>query len=79
MTADQGCDLGLIGLGVMGRNFALNVASHGFSVAGCDLDADKVQKMGEEKTEAELPDRRKGARNQFDEDPDGEEHNNSGA
>jgi 6-phosphogluconate dehydrogenase len=49
--ADQGCDLGLIGLGVMGRNFALNVADHGFSVAGYDLDADKVQKLGEEKTD----------------------------
>ncbi len=49
--ADQGCDLGLIGLGVMGRNFALNVADHGFSVAGCDLAADKVQKLAAEKTE----------------------------
>lgn len=50
--ADQGCDLGLIGLGVMGRNFALNVADHGFSVAGCDLAADKVQKLAAEKTES---------------------------
>ena len=29
----QGCDIGLIGLGVMGRNFVLNMADHGFSVA----------------------------------------------
>jgi len=49
MTADEGCDLGLIGLGVMGRNFALNVADHAFSVAGCDLDADKAQKLEAEK------------------------------
>jgi len=47
---NQGCDLGLIGLGVMGRNFALNVADHGFSVAGYDLDADKTKKLGEEKS-----------------------------
>ncbi|MCG6943810.1 MAG: NAD(P)-binding domain-containing protein, partial [Deltaproteobacteria bacterium] len=26
------CDLGLIGLGVMGRNFLLNLADHGFSL-----------------------------------------------
>jgi len=30
--------LGMIGLGVMGRNLALNVADHGFGVAGWDLD-----------------------------------------
>jgi 6-phosphogluconate dehydrogenase len=29
----QGCDIGLIGLGTMGRNFVLNMADHGFSVA----------------------------------------------
>jgi 6-phosphogluconate dehydrogenase len=51
MMADQGCDLGLIGLGVMGRNFALNLADHGFSAAGCDLATDKVQKLAAEKTE----------------------------
>lgn len=48
--AKQGCDLGLIGLGVMGRNFALNVADHGFSVAGYDLNAEKSKKLGEEKS-----------------------------
>jgi 6-phosphogluconate dehydrogenase len=46
----SGCDLGLIGLGVMGRNFLLNVADHGFSVAGYDLDTDKVNRLGEEKS-----------------------------
>lgn len=30
---ERGCALGLIGLGVMGRNFALNIADHGFAVA----------------------------------------------
>jgi 6-phosphogluconate dehydrogenase len=33
---------GIVGLGVMGENLALNVESHGFSVAGFDLDAKKV-------------------------------------
>jgi 6-phosphogluconate dehydrogenase len=28
----KGCDIGLLGLGVMGRNFVLNMADHGFSV-----------------------------------------------
>ena len=27
------CDIGLYGLAVMGQNFALNMASHGFKVA----------------------------------------------
>jgi 6-phosphogluconate dehydrogenase len=33
---------GIVGLGVMGENLALNIESHGFSVAGFDLDAKKV-------------------------------------
>jgi 6-phosphogluconate dehydrogenase len=33
--------MGMVGLGVMGGNLALNLASNGFSVAGYDLDADK--------------------------------------
>lgn len=34
---------GIIGLGVMGENLALNIESHGFSVVGYDLDAAKVE------------------------------------
>ncbi len=34
-------DFGMIGLGVMGRNLLLNMADHGFSVVGFDLDAQK--------------------------------------
>ena len=30
----QDCDIGMIGLGVMGRNLALNMLDHGFRVAG---------------------------------------------
>jgi 6-phosphogluconate dehydrogenase len=33
---------GIVGLGVMGRNLALNVADRGFQVAGFDLDASKT-------------------------------------
>ncbi|HZH33548.1 MAG TPA: NADP-dependent phosphogluconate dehydrogenase [Pyrinomonadaceae bacterium] len=34
-------EFGMIGLGVMGRNFLLNVADSGFSCVGYDLDAEK--------------------------------------
>lgn len=34
-------DLGLIGLGVMGANLGLNIAEHGFTVAGYDRDSGK--------------------------------------
>lgn len=34
--------LGMVGLGVMGRNLLLNMADHGFAVAGYDRDPDKV-------------------------------------
>jgi 6-phosphogluconate dehydrogenase len=35
-------NVGIIGLGVMGENLALNIESRGFSVAGFDLDGKKV-------------------------------------
>ncbi|WP_373519153.1 NADP-dependent phosphogluconate dehydrogenase [Pricia sp.] len=38
-------DFGLVGLGVMGRNFILNVADNGFSAFGHDLDAEKVNAL----------------------------------
>ena len=41
-------DFGMIGLGVMGRNFLLNVADHGFSAAGLDLDAEKANALEQE-------------------------------
>ena len=37
----QAMDIGLVGLGVMGENLALNLERHGFSVTGFDLDAGK--------------------------------------
>jgi 6-phosphogluconate dehydrogenase len=36
-------DIGVVGLGVMGQNLALNIESRGFSVAGFDLDDQKRQ------------------------------------
>ena len=39
--------LGIIGLGVMGRNLALNAASQGFSVVGYDADAAKAHQVAE--------------------------------
>lgn len=41
-------DFGLIGLGVMGRNFILNVADNGFTAFGNDLDPEKVSALIEE-------------------------------
>ncbi len=38
-------EFGMIGLGVMGRNFLLNVADQGFSVIGMDRDAEKAKAL----------------------------------
>lgn len=40
--ANQTFDFGMIGLGTMGRNLLLNMADHGFKVAGYDRDAQKI-------------------------------------
>jgi 6-phosphogluconate dehydrogenase len=37
------CDIGFIGLGVMGKNLVLNLADNGFSIAAFDLDISKVE------------------------------------
>ncbi len=37
------CDIGVIGLGVMGQNLALNIERNGFSVAGFDRDPQKQE------------------------------------
>jgi len=39
---DSSYDFGLVGLGVMGRNFILNVTDNGFTAFGHDFDAQKV-------------------------------------
>lgn len=40
--------LGVVGLGVMGKNLGLNAESKGFSVAGFDVDRDKANKVAAE-------------------------------
>lgn len=42
MSSSNSYDIGLYGLAVMGQNFALNMASHGFRVAVCNRSPDKV-------------------------------------
>ena len=41
----QQCEFGMIGLGVMGSNFLLNVADNGFTAVGYDKDAEKAQAL----------------------------------
>ena len=41
-------DFGLVGLGVMGRNFILNIADHGFSAFGLDTNQDMVAALDSE-------------------------------
>lgn len=43
------CDVGVYGLAVMGQNFALNIASHGFRVAVSNRSPDKVEITGTNK------------------------------
>lgn len=43
--SEKKCDIGLIGLGVMGRNLALNIADHGFTIAGYDREKEKVDQL----------------------------------
>jgi 6-phosphogluconate dehydrogenase len=44
-------DFGMVGLGVMGRNLLLNMADHGYTVIGLDLDATKVAALEQEAAE----------------------------
>lgn len=45
---NQQYDFGLVGLGVMGRNFILNVTDHEFSAFGLDTSQDMVDRLREE-------------------------------
>ena len=42
MTSQE-CDIGVIGLGTMGRNFVLNMADHGFAVAVYNRTTEKTR------------------------------------
>ena len=46
--------IGMIGLGVMGRNLLLNMADHGFSVAGYDKDPTNVEALRKESRERRI-------------------------
>jgi 6-phosphogluconate dehydrogenase len=43
--AEHKYEIGMVGLGVMGRNLVLNIADHGYSVSGYDKDLTKVQEL----------------------------------
>jgi 6-phosphogluconate dehydrogenase len=47
-------DIGMVGLGVMGRNLLLNLADHGFHVIGLDTDQAKVQALKTEGNRASV-------------------------
>jgi 6-phosphogluconate dehydrogenase len=49
--ATMNYDIGMVGLGVMGRNLLLNLADHGYRVIGLDTDTAKAQAL---RTEAAL-------------------------
>jgi 6-phosphogluconate dehydrogenase len=50
----QQCEIGMVGLGVMGRNLVLNMADHGVSVAGYDKDASQVEALKKESAERKI-------------------------
>ena len=45
---EQKYGIGMVGLGVMGRNLVLNIADHGFAVSGYDKDLSQVQELQKE-------------------------------
>jgi 6-phosphogluconate dehydrogenase len=50
----QRYEIGMVGLGVMGRNLVLNMADHGFAVAGYDKDQVKVEELRKESAERNI-------------------------
>ena len=48
MSKKQLYDFGMVGLGVMGRNFLLNVADHGYSIIGLDNNQEQAEALVEE-------------------------------
>jgi 6-phosphogluconate dehydrogenase len=50
----QQYEIGMVGLGVMGRNLVLNMADHGFSVAGYDRDPNQVEALRKESSERNI-------------------------
>jgi 6-phosphogluconate dehydrogenase len=50
----QQYEIGMVGLGVMGRNLVLNMADHGCAVAGYDKDQAKVEALRKESKERDV-------------------------
>src|SRR5450755_1543544 len=50
----QQSEIGMVGLGVMGRNLVLNMADHGFPVAGYDKDPKQVEALHQESKERDV-------------------------
>ena len=50
----QQYEIGMVGLGVMGRNLVLNMADHGVSVAGYDKDPQQVAELKKESGERDI-------------------------
>jgi 6-phosphogluconate dehydrogenase len=50
----QRYEIGMVGLGVMGRNLVLNMAEHGFSVTGYDKDPNKVDALRRESQDSDV-------------------------
>ena len=48
-------EIDMVGLCVMGRNLLLNMADHGFSVAGYDKDPNKVEALRKESADLNQP------------------------
>jgi 6-phosphogluconate dehydrogenase len=46
--------IGMVGLGVMGRNLVLNMADHGFSVGGYDKDPNQVEALRQESAHRDI-------------------------
>jgi 6-phosphogluconate dehydrogenase len=45
INSNRSCEIGLIGLGVMGKNLVLNIANHGFFVAVYNRTPEKTQEF----------------------------------
>ena len=54
LPLDSHYSIGIVGLGVMGRDLALNMADHGFSVVGYDMDKAKVEALQKESADRDI-------------------------
>src|SRR5664280_146316 len=52
--SQQRYEIGMVGLGVMGRNLVLNIADHGFSVAGYDQDPNQVEALRKDSADRDI-------------------------